>query len=202
MGLMLETTARLPAHELSPGKEPKIRLRMIEDAGKLHIPFTTGILVGIGETRENRIDSLETIAEIQLKYGHIQEVIIQNFMPKPGTRMESIKPPPKEEMLDTVQLARRILPADVEVQVAPNLIDPYLLIKAGAKDLGGISPTTIDWINPEAEWPDVEKLKTMARDVPLKERLPIYPQYIRRGWYSKQLDGLINSLADSKGYRK
>lgn len=202
MGLMLETTARLPAHELSPGKEPKIRLRMIEDAGKLHIPFTTGILVGIGETRENRIDSLETIAEIQLKYGHIQEVIIQNFMPKPGTRMESIKPPSKEEMLDTVQLARSILPADVEVQVAPNLIDPYLLIKAGAKDLGGISPTTIDWINPEAEWPDVEKLKTMARDVPLKERLPIYPQYIRSGWYSKQLDGLINSLANSEGYRK
>jgi len=175
---------------------------MIENAGKLHIPFTTGILVGIGETRKNRVDSLEAIAELQFKYGHIQEVIIQNFVPKPGTRMENIRPPSKEEMLDTVQLARSILPEDVEVQVAPNLIDPYLLIKAGAKDLGGISPTTIDWINPEAEWPDVEKLKIMTRDIPLKERLPIYPQYIRRGWYSKQLGGLINSLTNSEGYRK
>ncbi|MBP2030969.1 FO synthase subunit 1 [Methanohalophilus levihalophilus] len=201
MGLMLETLASLKAHENSPGKKPDIRIRMIEDAGKLQIPFTTGILVGIGETKEDRIESLQKIAEIHEKYSHIQEVIIQNFMPKPGTEMEGNQPPTKEEMMETVRLAREILPEDVEVQVAPNLIDPYSLVKCGAGDLGGISPTTIDWINPEAEWPDVEKLRKMLKNIPLRERLPIYPKFIKKEWHGKTLDKLISSLADDEGYR-
>lgn len=201
MGLMLETTATLDAHSKSPGKEPSRRIRMIEDAGKLQIPFTTGILVGIGETKEDRINSLQVIAKIHKKYDHIQEVIIQNFMPKPGTDMENVSPPLKEEMIETVKSARQILPTDVEVQVAPNLIDPYLLLQCGAGDMGGVSPTTIDWINPEAEWPSIEKLRKMVKDKHLRERLPIYPKYAKKGWYGKPLEKLINSLTDDEGYR-
>lgn len=201
MGLMLETVASLKAHANSPGKKPDVRIRMIEDAGKLQIPFTTGILVGIGETKEDRIASLQKIAEIHERYGHIQEVIIQNFMPKPGTEMENKAPPTKEEMMETVSLAKEILPQDIEVQVAPNLIDPYSLVKCGAGDLGGISPTTIDWINPEAEWPDVERLRKMLKGIILRERLPIYPKFINKEWYGKKLDKLISSLADNEGYR-
>ncbi len=201
MGLMLETIANLEAHRDSPGKKPDIRIRMMEDAGKLQIPFTTGILVGIGETKEDRSNSLKAIAKLHEEYGHIQEVIIQNFMPKPGTEMESMSPPTKKEMMETVRLARDILPSDVEVQIAPNLIDPYSLVKYGAGDLGGISPTTIDWINPEAEWPDVEKLREMLKDIPLRERLPIYPKFIKKEWYGKTLEKLINSLSDYEGYK-
>ncbi|MDK2892623.1 MAG: 7,8-didemethyl-8-hydroxy-5-deazariboflavin synthase [Methanohalophilus sp.] len=201
MGLMLETVSTLKAHANSPGKKPDIRIRMIEDAGKLKIPFTTGILVGIGETKDDRIASLQKIAEIHEKYDHIQEVIIQNFMPKPGTEMENNAPPTKKEMMETVRFARKILPPDVEVQVAPNLIDPYSLVKCGAGDLGGISPTTIDWINPEAEWPDVEKLRKMLKGLPLRERLSIYPKFIKKEWYGEKLDVLIRSLADNEGYR-
>ncbi|MEA1985537.1 MAG: 7,8-didemethyl-8-hydroxy-5-deazariboflavin synthase subunit CofG [Euryarchaeota archaeon] len=202
MGLMLESTATLAAHRRSPGKEPGVRIRMIETAGELEIPFTTGILVGIGETSGDQEVSLRTIADIHEQYGHIQEVIIQNFMPKPGTEMEHVPPPSKDEMMEVVSMARRILPDDVAVQVAPNLIDPYTLIQYGATDLGGISPTTIDWINPEAEWPSVRKLKDLVGDIPLRERLPIYPRYIQKQWYSVRLGDVIRSLADEQGYRK
>lgn len=202
MGLMLETTAELKAHNDSPGKVPSKRIEMIRTAGKLKIPFTTGILVGIGETKEQRIHSLETIAEIQNEFGHIQEVIIQNFMPKKGTLMEDHAPPSKDEMIETVSLAKKILPETIAIQVAPNLIDPYTLIKAGATDLGGISPTTIDWINPEAEWPDVIELQNMTKEIELKERLPIYPQYIEQKWYSSNLFNIIGTLADKNGFKR
>ncbi|MHC1576699.1 MAG: 7,8-didemethyl-8-hydroxy-5-deazariboflavin synthase subunit CofG [Methanosarcinaceae archaeon] len=202
MGLMLESTATLAAHRQSPGKEPDKRIRMIKIAGELEIPFTTGILVGIGETTDDREVSLRTIADIHEQYGHIQEVIIQNFMPKPDTEMEHVSPPSKNEMMEVVSMARQILPDDVAVQVAPNLIDPYTLIQCGATDLGGVSPTTIDWINPEAEWPSVQKLKSLVGEIPLRERLPIYPQYIQKRWYSDLLEGVIHSLADEQGYRK
>ncbi|WP_407357087.1 7,8-didemethyl-8-hydroxy-5-deazariboflavin synthase subunit CofG [Methanolobus sp. WCC5] len=202
MGLMLETTADLVAHEGSPGKVPSKRIKTIRYAGELKIPFTTGILVGIGETLDDRINSLLAIAELHEEYGHIQEVIIQNFTPKPQTPMSDISSPTEEEMMQAILIAREILPNDVAIQVAPNLIDPYTLIQCGASDLGGISPTTIDWINPEADWPSISKLMEMVRDVKLKERLPIYPQYIRKEWYSDTLKELIHELADEEGYRK
>lgn len=202
MGLMLETTAVLEAHRDCPGKEPESRIETIREAGKLHIPYTTGLLVGIGESREDRVESLETIAALHKNYGHIQEVIIQNFAPKPGTPMEKHPEPTVEEMMDTVALARQLLPADVAVQVAPNLIDPKVLIAKGVSDLGGISPLTIDWINPEAEWPDVRDLQAKLGDIPLRERLPIYPQYVRKGWYSPGISGLLERLSDREGYRK
>lgn len=206
LGLMLETTAKLDAPDMAHndcvGKDPAVRLEAIKAAGKLKIPFTTGILVGIGETLDDRINSLQAIANIHERYGHIQEVIIQNFMPKPNTPMSKHKPPAKKEMVQAVSLARDILPEDVTVQVAPNLIDPYLLIQSGASDLGGISPTTIDWINPEAEWPSVSNLQKMVKNVQLRERLPIYPQYIKKGWYGNGVKELVEKLADGDGYRK
>jgi FO synthase subunit 1 len=202
MGLMLESTATLEAHKDCPGKIPERRLDTIREAGKLQIPYTTGLLVGIGEKREDRIDSLEAIAGLHREYGHIQEVIIQNFAPKPGTPMENFPEPAIEEMVDTVLLARQILTPDVAVQVAPNLIDPGTLILKGVTDLGGISPLTIDWINPEAEWPDVKNLQEKLGSIQLRERLPIYPQYIKKGWYSDRIESLIKKLSDSEGYRR
>lgn len=202
MGLMLESTAALDAHKDCPGKVPERRLETIREAGKLEIPYTTGLLIGIGESRDSRIESLETIAALHREYGHIQEVIIQNFAPKPGTPMESFPEPTVEEMMDTVALAARILPRDVAVQVAPNLIDPKALIAKGVTDLGGISPLTIDWINPEAEWPDVKDLQEKLGAIPLKERLPIYPKYVKKGWYSERISSLIERLSDREGYRK
>ncbi len=201
MGLMLETTATVKAHSSSPGKLPEKRFEFIKNAGELKVPFTTGILVGIGESREDRIHSLETISKLHEKYGHIQEVIIQNFTPKPGTEMENLSAPDIETMIDTVSMARSILQDDVAVQVPPNLTDPRLLIRAGASDLGGISPATIDWINPESSWPSVDKLQQMVGSIPLRERLPIYPQYIEKGWYSDTIAELIGFLS-CNGYRK
>ncbi len=202
MGLMLETTAELVAHVDSPGKTPSRRIKTIRYAGELQIPFTTGILIGIGETLDDRINSLLAIAELHEEYGHIQEVIIQNFTPKENTSMADVPSPTEEEMIQAILIAREILPDDVAIQVAPNLIDPYVLIQCGANDLGGISPTTIDWINPESEWPSVEELKMMVHEVTLKERLPIYPQYIKKKWYDEKISDLINNLADDEGYRK
>lgn len=202
MGLMLETTGMVAAHFNCPGKHPDVRIKTIKYAGELQIPFTTGILVGIGETLDDRIDSLQCISKLHKEYGHIQEVIVQNFIPKPGTSMEKHSSPTMEEMMQMVSIAREILPADIAIQVAPNLIDPYLLVKYGATDLGGISPTTIDWINPETEWPTVDKLREMLKDISLRERLPIYPAYIKKGWYSKNLKSLLKSMTDNDGYRR
>ncbi|WP_406659721.1 7,8-didemethyl-8-hydroxy-5-deazariboflavin synthase subunit CofG [Methanolobus sp. ZRKC3] len=202
MGLMLETTADVDAHLDCPGKIPSSRIKTIRYAGQLEIPFTTGILVGIGETLDDRINSLQLIDDLHKEYGHIQEVIIQNFKPKPGTEMGEWPAPTEEEMMQTVLVAREILSDDIAVQVAPNLIEPYILVQCGANDLGGVSPTTIDWINPEAEWPEIEELRQSIRDVSLRERLPIYPKYIKNGWYSEELAGLIETLADEEGYRK
>ncbi|WP_367343445.1 7,8-didemethyl-8-hydroxy-5-deazariboflavin synthase subunit CofG [Methanomethylovorans sp.] len=202
MGLMLETTGMVPAHLNCPGKQPDVRIKTIRYAGELQIPFTTGILIGIGETLDDRIDSLQCISDLHVEYGHIQEVIIQNFIPKPGTSMEKHAPPTIDEMVQMVSIAREILPADIAIQVPPNLIDPYLLVQCGATDLGGISPTTIDWINPETEWPTVDNLQELLKDIPLRERLPIYPDYIKKGWYSKHLKSLIRSMADNDGYRR
>ncbi len=204
MGLMLETTAELEAHSQSPGKKPELRIKTIETAGKLKIPFTTGILVGIGEGWEDRKRSLMAIRELHEKYGHIQEVIIQNFKPKPGTEFERRRSPSTGEMVKVVRMAREILPEDITIQVPPNLTDFVTLIRAGARDIGGISSVTPDYINPEAPWPDVQRVRELLRfaGFELRERLPIYPGFVLSGWYSRELEDLIQKLSDEEGYRK
>jgi FO synthase subunit 1 len=194
MGLMLETTARIPAHNGSTGKAPEVRLAMMEDAGKLKIPFTTGLLLGIGETVADREESLVAIRDIHLKYGHIQEIILQNFCPKDNTPMAAFRVPGTEEICDTIRMARRILPAEIAIQIAPNLIDASRLIGCGVDDLGGVSPVTIDYVNPEHPWPAIAKLKTIAGNATLRERLCIYPRFISMGWYDPGLQPLINRL--------
>ncbi len=197
MGLMLETTASVSAHEGCAGKDPELRVWTIEDAGKLHVPFTTGLLIGIGEDWGDRIRSLELLADLHHRYRNIQEVIIQPFAPKPGTRMAGSPSPGNEVLIRTVALARHLLPDEVAIQVPPNLAEIAPLLRAGASDLGGISTVTVDYINPEHEWPDVADL-----GVGLTERLAIYPQYVRAGWYSTALAPLIGELADEEGFRK
>jgi len=199
MGLMLETTADLPAHRLSPMKKPSLRIGFIESAGKLRIPFTTGILVGIGETWDDRRQSLEAIRDLHKKYGHIQEVIVQNFVPKPETRMGHVEPPTVEDMIRVLRLARQILPDDIELQAPPNLTSclPEFL-KAGAGDIGGISPVTEDYINPECRWPTLDELGAMG--LKLRERLPLYPKYVKMGWYPGRLGPIIKKHSDGDGY--
>lgn len=200
MGLMLETTAELAAHKNSPGKDPTLRLKMIEEAGKLKIPFTTGILVGIGEEQEDRIRSLNAIKSLHEQYGHIQEVIIQPFLPKQSTAMWSTKPPRFDEMKEIVRAARATLPDEIAIQVPPNLTAPKELIELGASDLGGISKRTIDYINPESPWPHEEELRRKIAPFELRERLPIYPRFIKKGWYSEEISQLIERYADD-GFR-
>lgn len=197
MGLMLETTADIRAHVRSPGKKPAVRIEMIENAGRLRIPFTTGILLGIGETIDDREDSLRVIGDIHRRYGHIQEVIIQNFTPKPGTPMEKKEVVSFTEMSEMIRLSREILPDDIAIQIPPNLADAEKLIRFGVNDLGGVSPLTIDYVNPEHPWPEIEELKRIAgKDFVLKERLCIYPKYIKMGWYSSILNDLIQKLQE------
>jgi FO synthase subunit 1 len=194
MGLMLETTADLPVHCHSPGKDPAVRIEMIANAGKLRIPFTTGLLIGIGETVRDHEESLEVIRNLHKRYGHIQEVIIQNFCPKEGTPMKDARIPSTEEMCDTIHLAREILPADVAVQIPPNLADATDLIECGVSDLGGVSPLTIDYVNPEHPWPQIDHLKDLIGENILQERLCIYPQFIQKGWYHPHIKLLITQL--------
>jgi len=194
MGLMLETMADLTAHRTSKGKDPEVRIAMMEDAGTLRIPFTTGLLLGIGETMADREDSLYAIRDIHRRFGHIQEVILQNFCPKPGTEMAGFHAPSTEEICATIRMARDILQKDIAIQIPPNLIDASVLIACGVDDLGGVSPLTIDYVNPEHPWPAIEELKTIVGDAELKERLCIYPQFIEKGWYHADLQPLINRL--------
>lgn len=201
MGLMLETTGIIEAHKGCMGKAPALRIKTIRTAGELRIPFTTGILVGIGETPSDRILSIRAIRDIHEEFGHIQEVIIQNFIPKPGTGMSSYPPPGIRTMKETVSMARHLLPEDIAVQVSPNLISPRELLNCGANDLGGISPETIDHINPESAWPTLVELHAMA-GVLLRERLPIYPHYVKKKWYSDEMALLLRSLSDAEGFRK
>ena len=199
MGLMLETTADLPAHKLSPLKKPSLRLEFMERAGKLRIPFTTGILVGIGETGDDRRKSLEAIRDIHLRYDHIQEVIVQNFVPKPETRMGAVEPPTVDDMINVLRMAREILPEDIEIQAPPNLTSHLpAFLDAGAGDIGGISPVTEDYINPECRWPTLDELGAMG--LKLRERLPLYPKYVKKGWYGLNVKPLIEKYSDEDGY--
>ena len=188
MGLMLESTSnRLmrkgEAHWNAPDKVPLLRLRTIEEAGRQGIAFTTGILIGIGETLEERVDSLLAIRALHMRYGHIQEVIVQNFRAKEGTRFQEMAEPGAEDLLRTLAIARLILPGNVNLQAPPNLSyhDFPRLIEGGLNDWGGISPVTRDHINPEAPWPAIRLLreKTEAAGYVLRERLALYPEFVR-----------------------
>jgi len=194
MGLMLETTAQVPAHRNSPGKDPERRAEMIALAGELRIPFTTGLLLGIGETMDDREESLLLIRDLHRRYGHIQEVILQNFAPRPGTAMAGAGVIGWEEMARVIRLAREILPDEVAVQIPPNLARARELIPCGVDDLGGISPVTVDYVNPEHPWPQLDSLKDLVGDRRLRERLCIYPRYIEKGWYPPNFDSLIRRL--------
>ena len=202
MGLMLETTAEVEAHRSSPGKRPDLRLKAIAEAGELKIPFTTGILVGIGETGEDRARSLQAIKDLHETYGHIQEVIVQPFDPKPETAMSHLTPPGPENLAETVRMARSVLPPSVAVQVPPNLVDPHPLVEAGAEDLGGISPVTPDWINPDRRWPTLEELESRLAGFELRERLPVYPWYIDLEWCGEMTRPLVERLAGPDGLRR
>jgi 7,8-didemethyl-8-hydroxy-5-deazariboflavin synthase CofG subunit len=207
VGLMLETVSNrlmrgdLP-HAKAPDKVPALRLRTMEEAGKLSLAFTTGILIGIGETVEERIDSLLAIRAMHEKYGHIQEVIIQNFRAKADIPMAHHIEPTMDDMLRTIAVARLILGPEMNIQAPPNLSysDFPRLLDAGINDWGGISPVTKDHINPEAAWPQIAKLEaeTAARGLVLRERLALYPEYLdREGFVSDSVRPHVQLLRNT-----
>jgi len=208
LGLMLETTStRLlgsgAAHDNAPDKVPAKRLRVIEDAGRLKIPFTTGILIGIGETVEERVDALLAIRDLHNRYGHIQEVIVQNFRAKAATPMAHWPEPDRNDMLRTLAVARLLMP-ETNIQAPPNLSDPHYsdLLDAGINDWGGVSPLTPDFINPEAPWPHVEVLRkrTAAKGFELKQRLPVYPEFVSQAAaHSEQVAERLETARDAEG---
>jgi 7,8-didemethyl-8-hydroxy-5-deazariboflavin synthase CofG subunit len=210
VGLMLENVSPrlmrdgLP-HANAPDKVPALRLRTIEEAGKLSIAFTTGILIGIGETMEERIDSLFAIRTLHEKYGHIQEVIIQNFRAKPEIPMAAHPEPSLDDMLRTIALARLIFGPQMNIQAPPNLSydDFPRLLEAGINDWGGISPITKDFINPEAAWPQIAKLKaeTERRGFVLRERLALYPEFLpRENFLAPRVRASAERLTAEGGY--
>lgn len=180
-GMMIESVnPDLECHRGSPDKTPERRLATLEAAGELQIPFTTGLLVGIGESADDRIATIEAIAESHARHGHVQEVIVQNFLPKAGTAMHRAPACPPEVFLDTIALARLLLPADVHVQAPPNLSDDFgVLLDSGIDDWGGVSPLTADHVNPERPWPQLDRLRqvTQEHDHTLAPRLTIYPRW-------------------------
>ncbi|WP_319463057.1 bifunctional FO biosynthesis protein CofGH [Micromonospora sp. RTP1Z1] len=208
MGMMLETTAtRLWSepggpHFGSPDKEPAVRLRVLDDAGRVGVPFTTGILIGIGETLAERVDALFAIRRAQREYGHLQEVIVQNFRAKPDTAMRGMPDAELHDLAVTVAVARVLLGPRARIQAPPNLIEGEyaLLLRAGIDDWGGVSPVTPDHVNPERPWPQLDELArhTAAAGFTLRERLTIYPEYVRAGdpWLDPRLLPHVTALAD------
>ncbi|MFZ0298007.1 MAG: 7,8-didemethyl-8-hydroxy-5-deazariboflavin synthase CofG [Candidatus Sulfotelmatobacter sp.] len=216
VGLMLETTNRAllalgAAHDNAPDKVPAKRLRTIEEAGKQHVPFTTGLLIGIGETPEDRIDTVLAIRDLHESYGHIQEVIVQNFRAKRTIPMAHAPEPTQGEMLRTVAVTRLLLP-NVNIQAPPNLNAPYYeeLLNAGINDWGGVSPLTPDYINPEKPWPHLEqlRLRTESKGQQLRQRLPVYPEFlaalVARPGASKSglLSQRLQAARDGEGFAK
>jgi FO synthase len=211
MGLMIETVngsllAAGAAHDHAPDKVPAKRLRTIEEAGKQKVPFTTGLLIGIGETPEDRVDALLAIRDLHRRYGHIQEVIIQNFRAKPEIPMRHWPEPTPGEMMRTIAVARLLMP-QVNIQAPPNLSATYYdqLLDAGINDWGGVSPLTPDFINPEKPWPHLDQLKmrTETKGYLLRQRLPVYPEFLsavtaRTGLLAEK----VKAAADSQGYAR
>ncbi len=208
MGMMLETTStRLFSekggpHFGSPDKDPKVRLRVLEDAGRSAVPFTTGILIGIGETLDERVDSIFAIRGVAREYNGVQEVIVQNFRAKPDTKMAGMPDAELDDLAATIAVSRLLLGPAVRIQAPPNLIgDEYqLILDAGIDDWGGVSPLTPDHVNPERPWPQLDVLaqRTAAAGFELHERLTIYPPYLREPWLDPRLAGHVSALADAE----
>jgi FO synthase subunit 1 len=205
IGLMLESASeRLcekgMAHEKSPGKRPKVRLGVIKEAGRLGIPFTTGVLIGIGETDKEIKDSLGAIRKIHDRYGHIQELIIQNFRAKSDTPMASYPEPSLSRIISALEFAKNLFP-EAGLQVPPNL-NPRregVFLGHGANDFGGISPVTPDYVNPQDRWPSEQYLRNVAQEhgFDLRERLPVYPGFI--GFAPERLKSIVASYVDKEG---
>ncbi len=213
MGIMLESTSpallqRGGAHFGSPDKDPVVRLQSIRDAGIAKVPLTTGILIGIGESRIDRIDSLIKLRDLHIEFGHLQEIIIQNFVPKPATLMHAVPEPPFEELLWTIAMARHIFGSEMNIQAPPNLNAGRLseLINAGINDWGGVSPVTPDHVNPESPWPQLDKLatRTAAAGKTLVQRLTLYPDYVRDAgdWVHEKLRPQLFRHSDAEGYAR
>jgi FO synthase len=206
MGMMLETTAeRLftekgAPHFGSPDKDPAVRLRVLEDAGRSNVPFTTGILIGLGETRAERVDAIYALREIMLKYDGIQEVIVQNFRAKPDTKMRNTPDAELTDLAATIAVTRLVLGPTAHIQAPPNLVghEHQLMLDAGIDDWGGVSPLTPDHVNPERPWPQLDELAalTAAAGFTLRERLTIYPSYLREPWLDAGLAAHVAAVAD------
>lgn len=208
MGLMLENVSPrlmepgMPHHDC-PDKDPALRIATIEAAGRLRVPFTTGILVGIGETNPEIVDSILAIAHLHRAHGHIQEMIVQNFRAKADTPMRRSAEPIPAWFARVVAVARWLLGADVNLQVPPNLTERFeAYLDAGINDWGGVSPLTIDWVNPEAPWPHLEELRgrTEAAGFRLMPRLPVYPEFISPRWIDPALLPKVLGSIDGRGY--
>jgi FO synthase len=206
MGMMLETTAeRLftekgAPHFGSPDKDPKVRLRVLQDAGRANVAFTTGILIGIGETHAERADAIFALRHVQREYDGIQEVIVQNFRAKPDTKMRGTPDAELADLAATIAVTRLVLGSGARVQAPPNLVgDEYqLMIDAGIDDWGGVSPLTPDHVNPERPWPQLDVLAelTAAAGFTLRERLTVYPKYLRQPWLDPSVAAHVAALAD------
>jgi FO synthase len=207
-GMMIESlNPDLAAHRGAPDKTPERRLETLHAAGELHIPFTTGILVGIGESRADRVVALEAIAAAHEKFGHVQEVIVQNFVPKDDTEMRNWPACSLADLLETIRIAREILPASVHLQAPPNLSDDLdSLLESGIDDLGGISPITADFVNPEKPWPSLEFLRERveASGRTLVPRLTIYPEFVRNPdkWIAPELHFAVMDRSDADGFAR
>src|SRR5690349_5319425 len=209
MGMMLETTAarlfteRGGPHYGSPDKDPAVRLRVLEDAGRSAVPFTTGILIGIGETPAERADSIFAIRRVAQEYGGIQEVIVQNFRAKPDTKMRAMPDADLDDLAATIAVARLLLGPSMRIQAPPNLIGQQyeLMLNAGIDDWGGVSPLTPDHVNPERAWPQIDELKrrTEALGFTVRERLPIYPEYVKTGepWLDPRMNAHLAPLTEA-----
>lgn len=211
MGLMLESISeRLmepgEAHYRCPDKYPRARIKTISDAGRLNIPWTSGILIGIGETWEERVDSIFELKRINDEFGHIQEIIIQNFSPKPGIKMEGSPVPTDLDMIKTVAISKILMGKSVNIQVPPNLnAKTYTLhIFSGVNDLGGVSPLTIDYVNPESPWPQLDIMKKNISEFgfSLRERLPVYPEYLDKKFLTDRIYNKALKFVDETGYIK
>ncbi|MDX6197699.1 MAG: synthase, partial [Actinomycetota bacterium] len=204
MGMMLETTAEIAAHVGSPDKDPAVRLQVLEDAGRHAIPFTTGLLVGIGETLRDRAETVFAIRAAHRRHGHVQEVIVQNFRAKDDTAMRSTPDATLEEYLAAIAVTRILLGPRMRVQAPPNLVDvdeSAALLAAGVDDFGGVSPLTPDHVNPERPWPDIDVLTqiTATAGFELRERLTAHPPYLREPWLDPRLAAHVAALAGPDG---
>ena len=206
LGLMLESNSnrlcgRGMPHYSAPDKAPVLRRQMIAEAGAQKIPFTSGILVGFGETKEERVEAVDALAQLHSTYNHLQEVIIQPFRPHAGTRMAEVPAAVDSILLETVAMARLRLPADVSLQAPPNLAPGMIeaLIDAGVNDFGGISPLTPDFINPSYPWPHIDALAQRCQSLgfTLRARLPVYSRFIEEpGWIDPRLLGSVHRIED------